>query len=136
MKKQIQFAGLIAAGMLASCTLGPTKAAAQDPILTPILVNTAAPIVVGAVSALVKPKQPNGTAKYEGYVMHANSAQVTVRAKDNERSLQTFPLAGDAASKMQTYIDQGGFKYGDKITIYYNSKFQAVKFKGKPSQTP
>ncbi len=136
MSKQIEWTGLLAAGVLVWCTCGVTKAVAQDPILTPILVNTAAPIVVGAVEALVKPKQPNGTVKYEGYVMHANSAQVTVRSKYSETSLQTFPLAGDAASKMQTYIDQGGFKYGDKITIYYNSRFQAVKFKGKPSQTP
>ena len=136
MRKQIQLAGLLAAGVLACCALGAPEAAAQDPILTPILVNTAAPIVVGAVSALVKPKQPNGTVKYEGYVMHANNVQVTVRAKHNEMSLQTFPLTGDAATKMQTYIDQGGFKYGDKITIYYNSRFQAVKFRGKPSQNP
>lgn len=135
MKKEIQFAGLVAAGLLGLGTLGASKAAAQDPILTPILVNTAAPIVVSAVEALVKPK-PHGLGKYEGYVMHANNAQVTVRARNNEMSLQTFPLTGDAATKMQTYIDQGGFKYGDKITIYYNSQFQAVKFKGKPSQTP
>ena len=135
MKRQIQFAGLVAAGLLGLGTLGASKAAAQDPVLTPILVNTAAPIVVSAVEALVKPK-PNGLGKYEGYVMHANNAQVTVRARNNEMSLQTFPLTGDAATKMQGYIDQGGFKYGDKITIYYNSQFQAVKFKGKPSQTP
>ncbi len=136
MRKQIQLAGLLAAGVLACCALAAPEAAAQDPILTPILVNTAAPIVVGAVSALVKPKQPNGTVKYEGYVMHANNVQVTVRAKHNEMSLQTFPLTGDAAAKMQTYIDQGGFKYGDKITVYYNSRVPAVKFRGKPSQNP
>jgi hypothetical protein len=134
MRKQMQCAGLVAAGLLGLGTWAP-KVAAQDPILTPILVNTAVPIVVSAVEALAKPK-PNGLGKYEGYVMHANNAQVTVRARNNEMSLQTFPLTGDAATKMQTYIDQGGFKYGDKITIYYNSQFQAVKFKGKPSQTP
>jgi hypothetical protein len=134
MRKQMQCAGLVATGLLGLGTWAP-KVAAQDPILTPILVNTAVPIVVSAVEALAKPK-PNGLGKYEGYVMHANNAQVTVRARNNEMSLQTFPLTGDAATKMQTYIDQGGFKYGDKITIYYNSQFQAVKFKGKPSQTP
>jgi hypothetical protein len=136
MKRQIQFAGLLATGVLALGSFTAPKAAAQDPILTPILVNTAAPIVVGAVEALVKPRQPNGTVKYEGYVMHANGVQVTVRSKNSETSLQTFPLTGEAATKMQKYIDQGGFKYGDKITIYYNSRFQAVKFRGKPSQNP
>ena len=136
MKRQIQFAGFVLAGIATLGSFGARKASAQDPILTPILVNTAAPIVVGAVEALVKPKQPNGTAKYEGYVMHANGAQVTVRSKYSETSLQTFPLIGEAASQMQKYIDQGGFKYGDKITIYYNSQYQAVKFRGKPSQNP
>jgi hypothetical protein len=135
MRKQIPCAGLVAAGLLGLGSWGAPKVAAQDPVLTPILVNTAVPIVVSAVETLVKPK-PNGLGKYEGYVMHANNAQVTVRARNNEMSLETFPLTGDAATKMQTYIDQGGFKYGDKITIYYNSQFQAVKFKGKPSQTP
>src|SRR5208283_2190091 len=48
MSKKIQWAGLLAAGLLGWCTFGVTQAAAQDPILTPILVNTAAPIVVGA----------------------------------------------------------------------------------------
>ncbi len=136
MKRQLQFAGITLAGMMTLCLFGSPKAAAQDPILTPILVNTAAPIVVGAVEALVKPKQPNGTVKYEGYVMNANGVQVTVRSKYSETSLQTFPLTGEAASKMQKYIDAGGFKYGDKITIYYNSRYQAVKFRGKPSQNP
>lgn len=134
MKQRLQFVGLLAAGVLGLSTLGATNAVAQDPVLTPILVNTAVPIVVSAVEALAKPK-PNGLAKYEGYVMHANGVQVTVRSRDNELSLQTFPLTGEAATKMQAYIDKGGFQYGDKITIYYNSQLQAVKFKGKPTQT-
>jgi hypothetical protein len=133
MRKQIQFAGLLAAGLLGLATLGVSRASAQDPILTPILVNTAAPIVVGAATAL-KPK--SNIAKYEGYVMNSNGAQVTVRAKDNDMAVQTFVLTGDAATKMQQYIEKGGFQYGDKITVYYNKQsWQAVKFKGKPSAT-
>jgi hypothetical protein len=132
MRKQIQFGGWLAAGLLALGTLGATRATAQDPILTPILVNTAAPIIVSAVNA-VKPK--SGLGKYEGYVMHANGAQVTVRAKNNDMAVQTFALTGQAATKMQQYIETGGFQYGDKITVYYNASLQAVKFKGKPSPT-
>lgn len=67
--------------------------------------------------------------------MHASTVQVTVRAKDNDMSIRTFPLTGEAASKMQQFVDKGGFQYGDKITIFYDpSSLQAVKFKGKPSK--
>ncbi len=130
MKEQIKFAGIAAAVVLALGLLGASKAAAQDPILTPILVDTAVPIIVNAV----KPK-PSGLGKFEGYVMHANSIQVTVRAKNSETAVQTFPLTGEAATKMQGFIEKGGFQYGDKITVYYDPQsLQAVKFKGKPSR--
>ncbi|HEY4980156.1 MAG TPA: hypothetical protein VII25_13390 [Candidatus Acidoferrum sp.] len=130
MRKYLKFAGVAAVVMLALGTLGASKAAAQDPILTPILVDTAVPIIVNAI----KPK-PSGLGKFEGYVMHANSIQVTVRAKNNETAVQTFPLTGEAASKMQAFIEKGGFQYGDKITVYYDPQsLQAVKFKGKPSR--
>lgn len=130
MRKYLKFAGVAAVVLLALGTLGASKAAAQDPILTPILVDTAVPIIVNAI----KPK-PSGLGKFEGYVMHANSIQVTVRAKNNETAVQTFPLTGEAASKMQAFIEKGGFQYGDKITVYYDPQsLQAVKFKGKPSR--
>ena len=130
MKMRYKIAGLVAAGMLALGTLGATKATAQDPILTPILVDTATSIIVSAV----RPK-PTGLAKFQGTVMHASSVQVTVRAKDNDMAIRTFPLTGEAATKMQQLVDKGGFQYGDKITIFYDpSSLQAVKFKGKPSK--
>jgi hypothetical protein len=130
MNKHFQFAGILLAGLLAAGTFGASKVAAQDPILTPILVDTAVPIIVNAL----KPK-PTGLGKFQGYVMHANSIQVTVRAKNSETAVQTFSLAGEASSKMQEMIDKGGFQYGDKITVYYNQSLQAVKFKGKPSKS-
>ncbi len=130
MRIQLRFAGMTAGMLLALGTLGAGTIAAQDPILTPILVDTAVPIIVNAV----KPK-PSGLGKFEGYVMHANSIQVTVRAKNNEMAVQTFPLTGAAATKMQEFIEKGGFQYGDKITVFYDpTSLQAVKFKGKPSR--
>ena len=100
-------------------------------IITPIIVDTAAPIIVSAI----KPKPKNtGLVKFQGTVMHANTAQVTVRAKGNDMAIQTFPLGTAASSKMQTIIDKGGYQYGDKITVYYDPESrQAMKFKGKPS---
>jgi len=130
MKKILQMAGMAALALMVLGTLGASRIAAQDPILTPIIVDTAVPIVVNTI----KPK-PTGLAKFQGYVMHANNIQLTVRAKGNDMAVQTFALSQPAAAKMQQVIQKGGYQYGDKITVYYNPQsLQAVKFKGKPSR--
>ena len=124
--------GVIGLGAAMLGTLGVTRAAAQDPILTPIIVNEVAPIVLKTLTP--KPKNV-GLAKFEGYIVHANTMQVTVRAKDNELSLQSFPLSDTVAAKMQKIVDQGGYQYGDKVTIYYDpTSRKAEKIKGKPSR--
>jgi len=76
-----------------------------------------------------------GVGKFEGYVMHANIAQITVRAKGNDMSLQTFSLSEQASAQMQTIVDKGGYQYGDKVTVYYDqTSLKALKVKGKPSK--
>ena len=108
-----------------------SPAAAQDPVLTPIIVDTAVPIIVNAV----KPK-PTGLAKFDGFVMNANIAQITVRAQGNDLTIQTFTLSQEAATKMQQTIDKGGYQYGDKVSVLYDpSSLKAVKIKGKPSKS-
>ncbi len=111
--------------------LSCSPAAAQDPAaVIPIVVDTAVPIVVNAV----KPK-PTGLAKFDGYVMNANTAQITVRAKGNDMAIQTFTLSQQASTKMQQTIDKGGFQYGDKVSVMYDpTSKQAIKVKGKPSR--
>ena len=132
MRKALRLAGIWALGFVALGTMVVSRAAAQDPILTPVIVSEAAPIIVNAVKP--KPK-PTGTLKFEGYVMHANTAQVTVRAKGNDMAIQTFALSEPVAAKMQQLVDKGGYQYGDKITVYYDAQTrQAVKIKGKPSR--
>jgi hypothetical protein len=116
-----------AAGMFAS------PAAAQiPPSAVPIIVDTAVPIVVNAV----KPKPKNtGLGKFEGFVMNANIAQITVRAKGEDLSIRTFPLSEAASTKMQQIVDRGGFQYGDKVTIFFDpATSRAVKIKGKASK--
>jgi hypothetical protein len=67
--------------------------------------------------------------------MHANIAQITVRAKGNDLAIRTFPLSPDAAAKMQQIVDKGGYQYGDKVTVLYDPTSQrAIKIKGKPSK--
>jgi hypothetical protein len=84
----------------------------------------------------VKPKPlPAGVAKFEGFVMNANIAQITVRAKGNDLGLRTFTLSAAAAAKMQQIVDKGGYQYGDKVTVLYDQASQkALKVKGKPSK--
>jgi hypothetical protein len=115
----------LAAGVFSS------PATAQGPI-TPIIVDTAATIIVNTIKP--KPKA-TGQVKFEGYVQNANIAQITVRAKGNDLSIQTFPLSEAAAAKMQQIIDKGGYQWGDKVTIYYDpATVKAIKVKGKPSK--
>jgi hypothetical protein len=118
---------LVAAGVFSS------PAAAQGPATVPIIVaDTAAPIIIAAVKP--KPKQ-TGLDKFEGFVMNANNAQITMRAKGNDMAIRTFPLSQTASEKMQKIIDKGGYQYGDKVTVYYvPATSQAIKFKGKPSK--
>ena len=105
-------------------------AAAQDPVITPIIVDTAVPIIINAV----KPK-PSKWAKFQGTVMHANIAQITARAKGNDLGIQTFPLSEKVSAKMQQIVDKGGYQYGDKVKIFYDpTTMKAMDIKGKPSK--
>jgi hypothetical protein len=129
MKFAAKLAGLNVAALLAVGVLS-SPARAQVPVIAPIVADTAVPIIVNAV----KPK-PSGLAKFEGTVMHANIAQITVRAKGNDLGVRTFTLSQAATAKMQQIVDKGGYQYGDKVTVLYDpASLQAVKIKGKPSR--
>lgn len=131
MKFLAKLAGLGLPLLVAAGVYCPS-AAAQDPVVTPIIVDTAVPIIVNTI----KPKhKPNGLAKFEGFVMHANNAQITARSKENDLAILTFPLSQEASAKMQQIVDKGGYQYGDKVTVYYDpATMKAAKFKGKPSK--
>ena len=123
----------VALPVLLLAGLGAGGVRAQAPVVVaPIVVDTAAPIIIGAL----KPKPKNtGLAKFEGFVMNANIAQITVRAKGNDLTIRTFPLSQEVSAKMQTVVDKGGYQYGDKVTVYYDpTTSKALKLKGKPSK--
>jgi len=116
--------------VLTLAALWCVPARAQDPLTTPIIASVAAPIIVNAV----KPK-PSGLAKFEGFVMNANAAQITVRARGNDMTIQTFALSEQASTKMQQTIDKGGYQWGDKVTVLYDpTSRKAIKVKGKASR--
>jgi hypothetical protein len=122
----------IAALVLAAGLPSPARAQGPVPIVAPIIVDTAVPIIVSAIKP--KPK-PSGLVKFDGFVMHANIAQITVRAKGNDLAVRTFPLSQAAAAKMQQIVDKGGYQYGDKVTVLYDPASQtAFQIKGKPSK--
>jgi hypothetical protein len=132
MKLFAKMAGFGLPGMLLAAGVFSSPAAAQVPVVVPVVVDTAVPIIVSAVKP--KPK-PDGIVKFEGFVMHANTAQITARAKGNDLTVQTFSLSQETSARMQKIVDKGGYQYGDKVTIYYNpSTMQAMKVKGKPSK--
>ena len=133
MNRIVKVAGFGLPLMLAAAGVFSSPAAAQGPATVPIIVaDTAAPIIIAAV----KPKpRLTGLDKFEGFVMHANNAQITVRAKGNDLAIRTFPLSQAASEKMQKIIDKGGYQYGDKVTVFYEpATSKAIKFKGKPSK--
>lgn len=133
MRNRITIGVMTALAAVALGSAGAGVARAQDPILTPIVVSTVAPIVVKAVTP--KHKDTAGLAKFEGFIMNANSVQVTVKAKGNDMAIKTFPLTATSSEQMLKLMDKGGYQYGDKVTIYYDPQTQqAVKIKGKPSK--
>jgi hypothetical protein len=113
-----------------------TATRAQTPAtVAPIVVDTAVPIIVNTVNAVKAKSNPPGLGKFEGYVMQANIAQITVRAKGNDMSLETFTLSQAVSTQMQAIVDKGGYQYGDKVTVFYDpTSKQALKIKGKPSK--
>jgi hypothetical protein len=122
----------IAALVLAAGLPSPARAQGPVPIVAPIIVDTAVPIIVSAIKPTPK---PSGLVKFDGFVMHANIAQITVRAKGNDLAVRTFPLSQAAAAKMQQIVDKGGYQYGDKVTVLYDPASQtAFQIKGKPSK--
>jgi len=119
----------LAAGLVA---LAGSAANAQVPASVAIpVIETAVPIVIGTLKPNKGPQPP----KFEGTVVNATIAQITVRARGNDMAIQTFPLAPDASAKMLQIIDKGGYQYGDKVTVFFDPESKkALKVKGKPSK--
>ena len=108
------------------------SASAQVPAAAAVpIVETAVPIIVNTLKPNKGPQPP----RFEGTVLNATVAQITVRAKGNDMAIQTFPLTPEASAKMLQIIDKGGYQYGDKVTVFFDPETKkAFKVKGKPSK--
>jgi hypothetical protein len=117
-------------GLLAAAFISLAAAAANAQVPAPV-VEAAVPIIVETIKPHKGPQPP----KFEGTVINATVAQITVRAKGNDMAIQTFPLAPEASAKMLQIIDKGGYQYGDKVTVFFDpDSKKALKVKGKPSK--
>jgi hypothetical protein len=117
-------------GVLAAAFISFAAAAANAQVPAPV-VEAAVPIIVETIKPHKGPQPP----KFEGTVINATVAQITVRAKGNDMAIQTFPLAPEASAKMLQIIDKGGYQYGDKVTVFFDpDSKKALKVKGKPSK--
>jgi hypothetical protein len=132
MKAIAKIAGLSAAALVMTGVFSASVRAQVPEVVKPVIIDTAVPIIVNTI----KPKsKTEGLGRFDGYVMHANTVQITVRAKGNDMSLQTFALSERASAEMQTIVDKGGYQYGDKVSVYYDpTSLKALKVKGKPSR--
>ena len=106
------------------------SAAANAQVPVPVA-EAAVPIIIETIKPHKGPQPP----KFEGTVINATIAQITVRAKGNDMAIQTFPLTEEASAKMLQIIDKGGYQYGDKVTVFFDPESKkALKVKGKPSK--
>lgn len=130
--KSVSQSALLRAALAAGLVVLAGSANAQVPVPAAVpVIETAVPIVV----ATLKPNKGPQPPKFEGTVVNATVAQITVRAKGNDMAIQTFPLAPDASARMLQIIEKGGYQYGDKVTVFFDPESKkALKVKGKPSK--
>ncbi len=106
---------LLAAALVASAAL----CGAQLDTGKPIPVKTLKPKVI----------------RFQGEVMQASPAAITVRSRENERLIRTFTYSPKVRERMQKILDHGGYQYGDKVEVQYEAGSDvALQIKGKPSR--
>ena len=65
------------------------------------------------------------------------SQALQVRSLTNPRDIHTFTYSPELRPKMQKVQSAGGYRYGDKVTVWYHQNPDvAVNVKGKPSKPP
>lgn len=88
--------------------------------------------------AVKKTKTSNSATKVswlKGEVIHADANSIIVREQGNGMMIHTFTYTPDLQPRMQQILDQGGYQYGDKVQILYQSgQTVALRVRGKPSK--
>jgi hypothetical protein len=86
-------------------------------------------------AAVMVKEAPTKPVWLKAEVVHADLNFITVREQANERTLHTFTYAPRAQAQVQKVLNQGGYQYGDKVKIRYESgQTVALAVTGKPSK--
>ena len=68
-------------------------------------------------------------------VLHMMYQAIQVRSLVNMREIHTFTYSPEIRGEMQSVFNSGGYRYGDKIVVWYKRGGDvAFKIKGKPSK--
>lgn len=68
-------------------------------------------------------------------VLHMFMNSIQVRSMVNGIEVHTFVYSDQIRDRMQALVAEGGYQYGDKVTIWYQQGSDiALKIKGKPSK--
>jgi hypothetical protein len=120
----------------ASCALAAGLAisagAAQAQVVESVV---AAPIVTKIIRTVMPKGTPAGTSWLKAEVILASANSIVVREQGNELAIHSFSFAPELKDKMQALLDKGGYQYGDKVNILYQSGGTvALRIHGKPSK--
>src|SRR5713226_6900898 len=68
---------------------------------------------------------------FKGTVVHVTPVAITVRSQENELVIRTFNYTDRVRDQIQQIIDRGGYQYGDKVEIKYETgSIVAQRIKG------
>jgi hypothetical protein len=68
-------------------------------------------------------------------VLHMMYQAIQVRSVTDMREIHTFTYSPELRSQMQEVFNSGGYRYGDKIVVWYKRGGDvAFKIKGRPSK--
>jgi hypothetical protein len=81
------------------------------------------------------PTQSGKIVKTQFEVVAMLYQSLQVRSLSNQSELHTFTYSSAIRPQMQKVQSAGGYKYGDKVTVWYHEGADvALKIKGKPSK--
>ena len=123
---------LVLAGALA---FSGSPAHAQVSEAAAAAASVVVPVVVKVVDTITRQKTPEGSSWLKAEVIHADSQTIIVRERQNGMMIHTFNFSPDLKDRMQAILDNGGFQYGDKVSVLFMpGQTVALRIHGKPSK--
>lgn len=123
---------IFAASCVLAAGLAISAGAAQAQVAESVL---AAPIITKVIRTITPKGAPAGTSWLKAEVIFASANSIVVREQANELAIHSFSFAPELKDKMQAILDKGGYQYGDKVNILYQTgQTVALRIHGKPSK--